>query len=225
MRAYGKDRLTVVKLGGSYALYPHLAVAVGAIVAAAKPVVVVPGGGPFVDAVREAQGPMGYDDAAAHRMALLGMCQFAEAVAALHNRLCTTNSIAAMRDVLAHGQIPVWSPWSMADGLETLPESWDITSDSLAAWLAGKLRAARLVLLKSVPAPAEEISAAAAAEEGVVDVQFPAFLRLAGLSAWWLEPAQLGGLTALIDGEREIGARITSNTTASPPPNRSEARA
>lgn len=168
---------------------------------------------------------MGYDDTAAHRMALLGMCQFAEAVTALNARLRTANSLAAIREALARGQIPVWSPWPMTDGLEALPASWDITSDSLAAWLAGKLGASHLVLLKSAAPPAEGIDAAAAAEEGAVDQRFPGFLREAGVKALWLGPAQLGELAALIDGEREAGASITANTAVPLPLNRNEASA
>src|SRR5688572_11112389 len=69
---------TVVKLGGSYALSPRLPAILAAIRASHVPVVVVPGGGPFADAVRAAQPRMGFGDRAAHRMALLAMAQFAE---------------------------------------------------------------------------------------------------------------------------------------------------
>ena len=34
---------------------------------------------------------------------------------------------------------------------DPLPESWDVTSDSIAAWVAGAAGASRLVLLKPVP--------------------------------------------------------------------------
>ena len=47
--------LTVLKLGGSYAFSPHLKDWLDAIAACAGCAVVVPGGGPFADAVRMAQ--------------------------------------------------------------------------------------------------------------------------------------------------------------------------
>ncbi|MEJ2125429.1 MAG: hypothetical protein P8Y47_11660, partial [Alphaproteobacteria bacterium] len=81
------NTLTVVKIGGSYARSAHLAEAVAAIAGAREAVAIVPGGGPFADTVREMQAPMGYDDRAAHRMAILARCQFAESITALNPRL------------------------------------------------------------------------------------------------------------------------------------------
>ncbi len=66
----------VVRLGGSHAFSPLLRPWLAAIGAAAGRVVLVPGGGPFADTVRSAQAAMGFDDLAAHRMALLAMAQY-----------------------------------------------------------------------------------------------------------------------------------------------------
>jgi aspartokinase-like uncharacterized kinase len=75
--------IMVVRLGGSHAFSPWLRPWLAAIRAAAGGVVVVPGGGPFADAVRLAQTAMGFDDLAAHRMALLAMAQYGLALAGL----------------------------------------------------------------------------------------------------------------------------------------------
>ena len=37
------------------------------------------------------------------------------------------------------GKVPVWLPSAMAIAAPDIPACWDVTSDSLAAWLAGKL--------------------------------------------------------------------------------------
>jgi Amino acid kinase family len=58
----------VVKLGGSFAFSEHLRKWVEALAACVGRVVIVPGGGPFADAVRLAQTRMGFDDRAAHQM-------------------------------------------------------------------------------------------------------------------------------------------------------------
>src|SRR5215510_16371000 len=71
-------RVTVVKLGGSYAHAAELKPWLAAIAACAGHVVLVPGGGPFADAVREAQARMGFDDRVAHRMALTAMAQYGD---------------------------------------------------------------------------------------------------------------------------------------------------
>src|SRR5260370_34880614 len=94
---------TVVKLGGSHAFSEHLASWVAAIAGCAGDVVVVPGGGPFADAVREAQPKIGFDDDAAHHMALLAMEQYACALAALNGTLVPADSLAALQHALAAG--------------------------------------------------------------------------------------------------------------------------
>ncbi|HXE24544.1 MAG TPA: aspartate kinase, partial [Roseiarcus sp.] len=128
-------KLAIVKLGGSQATGQHLKDWLAAIAAEAGSVAIVPGGGPFAEAVRKAQAPVGYDDRAAHVMALMAMAQFGSALASLNPALKLTASRAAIRRTLKEGKVPVWSPEPMAHAAQ-LPESWDLTSDSLAAWLA-----------------------------------------------------------------------------------------
>ena len=142
--------MTVVKLGGSYAFSTHLKSWIDAITACAGCVVVAPGGGPFADAVRMAQPKMGFDDAAAHEMALLAMDQYGRALASLGAKLTLAASATAMRRVLHEGGVPVWSASRMVRAAGDIPWSWDVTSDSLAAWLAGRIGAKRVLLVKHV---------------------------------------------------------------------------
>ena len=73
--AGSRARLAIVKLGGSHSSGPHIRDWLAAIVAEAGGIVIVPGGGPFADAVRSAQPRMGFDDRAGDAMALLAMEQ------------------------------------------------------------------------------------------------------------------------------------------------------
>jgi aspartokinase-like uncharacterized kinase len=189
------DALTVVKLGGSFAHSPVLRSILGTIEAAPCLLVVVPGGGPFADAVRSAQPGMAYGDDAAHRMALLAMAQFAEALGGLGARLIPASSLAGIRAALTAGAVPVWSPWPLADGLEALPASWDLTSDSLAAWLAGKLRAERLVMIKHAAAP---VTLQQAAETGIVDPLFPQYAGRSGAAILWADPSRPGAFADIL---------------------------
>lgn len=200
--------LTVVKLGGSHAGGPRLRDIVAAIAGASRPCVVVPGGGPFADAVRAAQHAIGFDDGAAHRMALLAMCQFGEALASFHPRLVPANGLARTRELLAQDAVPVWMPWPVGDGLDEVPASWDITSDSLAAWLGTRLGAARLLLLKSTDPPPRPVHVEETAKWGVADPAFAHYLVGSGLEAWWLGPSALPGLAALIGGTGNAGVPI-----------------
>ncbi|HZZ60440.1 MAG TPA: hypothetical protein VFE63_04610 [Roseiarcus sp.] len=188
-RAAGSSsaKLVIVKLGGSLASGPHLKDWLAAIAAEAGSIVLVPGGGPFADAVRRAQASMGYDDGAAHAMALMAMTQFGRALQSFNPALRLTSSYSAIRRMLKDGKVPVWSPEPMTRAA-ALPESWDLTSDSLAAWLAGALGADRLVLVKHGLFSAAAFDARDLVARGVVDPLFPRYLGESGARAWLAAP-------------------------------------
>jgi dihydroneopterin aldolase len=73
-----------------------------------------------------------------------------------------------------------------------------VTSDSLAAWLAGKLRAPRLLLLKQVDLSRQPVTATALAEQGIVDPAFPTFLKASGAAAFILGPADHMAVSAAL---------------------------
>ena len=142
-------------------------------------IVLVPGGGAFADLVRDAQPRIGFDDDAAHRMALLAMEQYGCALASMNMQFTLAESQAEIARTLAERRVPVWLPSRMVLAAREIPWSWDVTSDSLAAWLAGELRASRLVLVKHGAAcmDAEELAA-----RGIVDPAFPQFLARSGVA-------------------------------------------
>jgi aspartokinase-like uncharacterized kinase len=112
------------------------------------PLVIVPGGGPFADVVRDIDHRMGLLDDAAHGMAILAMDQFAHLmVSRLSGSVLATGPLE-MSAALAAAHIPVLAPYRWLRDADALPHSWDVTSDSIAAWVAGELGAARLVLVK-----------------------------------------------------------------------------
>ena len=138
----------VVKLGGGLLGDPMLTRWLRAVAKAGGRVVVVPGGGPFADAVRQAQGTLDFDDSAAHRMALLAMAQYGIALCGLEPGLRPAATPRDIAETLARGVTPVWLPGAMAPGAPDVPEDWTVTSDSLAAWLASRLGARALALVK-----------------------------------------------------------------------------
>ena len=182
--------LTVVKLGGSYAFSSDLQGWLAAIASNAGDIVLVPGGGPFADAVRSAQPRMGFDDDAAHHMALLGMDQYGRALAALNKRFTPAASIAGIRRALRAGNVPVWSPTEMVLKRNDIPRSWEVTSDGLAAWLACRIGARRVLLIKHVDPPPDPIRIEDLVARGVVDRSFAAFLRDGSVEASIVGPAQ-----------------------------------
>lgn len=199
----------VVKLGGSlHDAAGDLRDWLAALAAAPGPArVVVPGGGPFADAVRAAQERLGLHDLAAHRMAILAMQQYGLALQSIEPRLILLETEAEM-GALTWGAGGVWLPWRLA-GLEPgIAASWDVTSDSLALWLARRLSAPRLLLVKSAPLTEAQASAETLAAAGVLDQAFPGLatsyegeIRCVGRGS----AKRLGGL---LTGGSDIGTRV-----------------
>jgi dihydroneopterin aldolase len=188
MRTRPRD-VTIVKLGGSHALEPYLKDWLAALATCGGRVVIVPGGGPWADKVREMQAIMGFDDSAAHHMALLAMEQFGAAIRGLAPCLVQAASLTAIDQALRRARAPVWMPVRMALAAADLPPSWDVTSDSLAAWLAGRLGAKRVMLVKhGAPyGPRPDIDELTA--RGIVDRSFARYLRASRAEAAFAGPA------------------------------------
>lgn len=174
----------VLKIGGSLMFGAELRAWLAAIVEhGGGRVAIVPGGGAFADVVRRAQAHQGYADTTAHAMALLAMAQYGLMMTGIEERLSAADGPAEMRAALAAGRVPVWIP--RADGAPGLCESWAVSSDSLALWIAGQIGATDLGLVKSrEPYPgahrAQDLSAL-----GILDTAFPGSLARAALEAWW----------------------------------------
>ncbi len=183
-----RSRLAIVKLGGSHASGPHLKDWLTAIAAEAGSIVIAPGGGPFADTVRTTQAGIGFDDRAAHVMAMMAMAQFGCALESLHPSLRVAASRSAILRALKDGKVPVWSPEPMTLAA-ALPETWELTSDSLAAWLAGALGASCLLLIKHGHFETETVDVHDLAARGVVDPLFPRYLKESGARAWLAGPA------------------------------------
>ncbi|RCS24448.1 dihydroneopterin aldolase [Phyllobacterium salinisoli] len=166
----------VVKLGGSTAGHEELQRWVEGLATARFPLVIVPGGGPFADEVRALQKPLAYSDNAAHGMAILAMDQFGLVIAERHERLRPCRSLEAIRQTLDAGGIPVWLPSQMTWEASDIPRSWDVTSDSLAAWLCRQWGAERLLLVKQSNEFLQHIGVAGLVRSAIVDPMLPDML-------------------------------------------------
>jgi dihydroneopterin aldolase len=166
----------VVKLGGSLARDAALGHWLRELAdSRSARFVVVPGGGPFADAVRDAQRLWRFDDAIAHAMAVEAMDQFGRVLCAIEAGSVPCTTLRQIEQAWAGGHLPVWLPSNLMAGDLSLARTWDVTSDTLAAWLAWTLRADGLLLVKSceIPATCDPARLAAA---GVVDLALPDFL-------------------------------------------------
>jgi dihydroneopterin aldolase len=205
-----KQRPVVVKLGGSVVRSPELPGWLDAIASSPLRIVIVPGGGALADEVRAAQARLGFGDGAAHRMALLAMDQLAWAVAGLRSGFEVGDTEEALRASLDRGRVAVWAPYSLVADRSDIPQSWTVTSDSLALWLARRIGAECCYVIKSIDRRGATFSAGQLARDGVVDEAFPILFKEAGFPVFLLgrgdQPALAASLSA--PGETRCGATI-----------------
>lgn len=200
-QAHAEAAPWVVKLGGSLGEADELPIWLQACAGLAPHVVLVTGGGAYADAVRQAQERWRFADDAAHDMALLGMELYARQCCAMQPGLEPCATLRDMQRVLRRGSTPVWMPLRLAQRAAELEASWDVTSDTLAAWLALHLGAAGLVLVKSVPRPRGDWHDAERA--GAVDAAFAG--HAAELRVAWLQRVEHAALASLVRGSPPPG--------------------
>jgi aspartokinase-like uncharacterized kinase len=125
----------VIKIGGS--LMDCAGAVVDEIIAAGRPALLVPGGGGFADAVRTLDPPA----TPAHWMAISAM--------EMYGWYLSSFGLQATEQLEVPDLPGVFLPYTLMRALDPLPHSWEVTSDTIAAWVAGELRLP-LVMVKSV---------------------------------------------------------------------------
>jgi len=156
---------TVIKVGGALIEDPaSFACLVDALQALSTRhrdgplLLVVPGGGPFADTVREVDWQLAAGDDAAHWMAILGMDQHAHLLVARTPVAVLVESADEARVAHEAHRLPVLAPYRWLRARDPLPHSWSVTSDSIAAWIAIELGASELLLVKATTGPADAVT-------------------------------------------------------------------
>jgi aspartokinase-like uncharacterized kinase len=219
----------VVKLGGSLDAAGRLGEWARALAFAptrsASPLLVVPGGGPFADAVRAAQQRWPFDDRTAHAMAVLAMEQMAHLLCALAPSMARTDDVDDPPPSFGVPTARVWHPcrellgggWRDAG---EIPADWTVTSDSLAAIVAARIRAQGLVLIKSAPLQAVAATVERLQSSGVVDAAFHDFGARCGCPVWLVGGSRPGVLCDLLGGDARAAVRVRFDSAAMPAPGR-----
>lgn len=203
----------VVKIGGGLLREQGLSglrrgCSEAAEMATRRPVLVVPGGGPFADVVRAVDARVGLSDGVAHALALRAMDQ----LGVLLRDLMLAEPLTSL--VAPCGLAVVLAAPAFGERVE-VPESWAVTSDSLAVLAAAAVGAEEAVLLKPVagvlarwpsdepPLPAltaAELQALQARGGGrAVDAYLPEAVRRTGVSVVVRNPGP----------DHSVGTRIT----------------
>jgi aspartokinase-like uncharacterized kinase len=173
------EKVVVIKVGGSLLGWPEFSRRLRAYLddLPKEKVVLVVGGGGAADFVRVLDSVHAIGENRSHGLALRALDLTAHVVATLVPGLDVVERPDALAGVWEQGRIPVLTPrWFLenVDPLfdDPLPETWETTTDSIAARLAKALGASELRLLKS--AGLERISSRVeAAQARFVDRRFP----------------------------------------------------
>lgn len=143
----------IVKVGGSLALQPEKLRALCAKLESLSKthrLVVVPGGGEFADSVRTLDSRFGLMQQTSHRMALLAMNQYGLLLADLLPNALLVEKLETIQETLDSGKVPIFLPASYLFSDNVLGNTWDVTSDSITLYLAGKLHLSKTILVTDV---------------------------------------------------------------------------
>ena len=213
----------VLKVGGSLSqtdALPDLCRQIGQL-ACRHDLLIVPGGGEFADLVRKYYRGYSLSETTAHHMAILAMDQYGFLLGELTPNSILVNGILGTNEPLS-GSAPVLLPSHWFFESEPLPHSWAVTSDSIAAWVAGQLKAPRLILLKDIDGlfsvgetmgEFEELVTQMSvdqlhAQPGGVDENLASILAMLDLETWVINGRYPQRLAELLDTRSTLGTCI-----------------
>ncbi len=143
----------VIKVGGSLSEDPATLKVLGKAIseiAKTHQIVVVPGGGKFADTVRDLDAKFSLPATVSHRMAILAMDQYGLLLTHVipDSQICS--SLKDAFTVSGTGAVPVFLPATLLLEGDPFTPSWEVTSDSIAAYIASQLDAPKVVCATDV---------------------------------------------------------------------------
>jgi 5-(aminomethyl)-3-furanmethanol phosphate kinase len=151
------------------------------------PNVLIVGGGALAEAIRRWDQIHRLTPRDAHGMAIGTMSLTARLAGKLLPEVAWTDEWSTVFDFVGHvdrsQSLLIFDPSRFLETIEPaldgepLSQSWDVTSDSIAARIARLLGCRELVLLKSCPPPPETTALERLADFQYVDREFPRFAR------------------------------------------------
>jgi aspartokinase-like uncharacterized kinase len=143
----------VIKVGGSLAEDPErLKTLCHKLNELAKKyaLIVVPGGGRFADAVRDYNQLFNLSNEVSHRMAILAMDQFGLLLSDIMPNSRVFRQLENAKELSKAKVAAIFLPSHWIFQEDPLDNSWAVTSDSIAAYVAGRVNAGKVVLVTDV---------------------------------------------------------------------------
>ena len=217
----------IIKIGGSLAEDPESLKTLCqelSVLAKIHRILITPGGGKFADIVREFDQTFSLSDIIAHRMAILAMDQFGLFLSNITPSSCVSYALEKAERLSASGTLPILLPSRLMFCKDPLEHSWDATSDSIAAYIAGVLHAKKLILVTDVDGiftsdPKEDLNARLieklSANELLgwnkrtsVDKLLPKMLLTIRLDCYVVNGKYPERIKAILDNEKTLCTRI-----------------
>ncbi len=175
--------IAVLKLGGSLLDLSDLSVRIQSVFAnlnGDRPLLIC-GGGNAADIVRRWHQCFRLDEERSHWLALVAIRLNQQLLLDLLPKLELVANRAAAESVWQRDRVPLLdlaefmrTEEASLDVHERLPHTWEVTSDSLAAWVTMRWPAERLILLKSVDLPnAQTHDPEQLVKQGLIDSFLP----------------------------------------------------
>ncbi len=152
--------IIIYKIGGSLLLLPDFAQRLTKLISKfpyCHPLLII-GGGQTTDVVRNWNDVHQLGDEIAHQLAIQSLALNEALLLKLLPQLKHVKNIKEAEHVWKERGVPLLSTRHFIEEYEpvsvvTLPHTWDVTSDSIAAWVAFEWGAVELVLVKSIDEP------------------------------------------------------------------------
>ncbi len=212
--------LVVLKIGGSLCRDPKILKKLLKKISALSckfDFLVVPGGGGFADLVRSYDKKFELKPEISHEMAILAMDINGQLI-------CNFNGFYPAYDLnfKRNKKIPVLIPSRFLSN-KKIRKTWDVTSDSIAAYVAGLINADMLILLKDVDGVFsgdpkknrdvimfERINAKnlKKIKSSCLDKEFPDFIKKFKLKSYVINGKTPERLEDLLNGKRFVGTTI-----------------
>ena len=137
--------VTVVKIGGS--LFPDYADKLcECLTQSEEKIVLVNGGGLLANALRDINRNFNYSDDVNHWNAIRCMDIIGNCIADKNDFIEVIYDLDEIENVHKNNKIPLILTYDLLKKEDPLEHSWDVTSDSIACWIAYKINAKLLIL-------------------------------------------------------------------------------
>ncbi len=158
-----------------------------------------------------------------HRMAILAMDQYGLLLCGVVPEARACDSLKAVRDASGSGRLAVFLPSKFLSRSDPFEPSWDVTSDSIAAFIAHRLSAEKTVFVTDVDgifiadpksgetALLEEVSVETLLKlpsRTSVDRHLPRFLSVKPMDCYVVNGKYPDRVTAVLSGRTTVCTRI-----------------